>query len=639
MKQFLMRSAWAVTALGLCATAAARGLIPEPNAHAVPYATQANPETLLLDASTAGRGFATSTMQIPVAPGPFTFVYPKWIPGYHSPHGPLVDVSQIKVSANGKPLAWRRDKVDMYAFHVTVPEGVHTLDVQFTVLLNSAGSLRASPNVAVLTWTRVLFYQNDVNYHDDYVKASVILPKGWGYSTALTTESRVGERVNFKEEPLAYLGDSPLDIGRYYKKVLLWQHDHAHMWLDMFADAPQDLDVPANVLQAYKNVAPEALALYGSRHWYNYHALLALSNHITFEGVEHHQSSDNRASADFMTNPKMQMMAGDLVTHEFSHSWNGKYRRPWDLITDNYQIPQRTDLLWVYEGMNQYLGDLLSFRSGIRQPSEYPQYLAMIYNEMATEPGRDTEPLIDLTTGAPYFYMTANGQYPSLRRSAADFYTEGELLWLDVDTIIRARTHGRKSLDDFWHLYSQPALTGPITKPYTRSDIEHLLNEVCPYDWHAFFQKHVYEVSRLPPTGELERSGWRLVYTAKPNPFITAEQETDHTDYQWLTYGFNVGRSGALTDVREGSPAWNAGMAPGMKLVAVDGQKFSPGVLQYELRKAAKDSVPTRFTVAQDGGVRTIAVGYFGGPRYPHLVRIAGTPNMLAKIMAPHAGH
>jgi predicted metalloprotease with PDZ domain len=634
-----IRSVATIVALGFLGTASAAGLIPEPNANAVPYATKANPETLVLDARLAGRGIAISTMHIPVRPGPFTFVYPKWIPGYHSPAGVLADISQLTVSADGRTLTWRRDKVDMYAFHVMIPAGVHSIKVQFTMLLNGGTSRRATPELATICWTRAFFYQNDINYHHYYLRASIILPKGWGYGTALTTVSRAGQRVNFAEEPLTYVGDSPLFMGRYYRKVQLWHQGDAHMWLDMFADTPQELDVPAKLLAAYKRLPDEAFALYGSRHWYNYHALLAMSNHISYDGIEHHQSSDDRASADFMTNPDQQLLGGDLIPHEFSHSWNGKYRRPWDLKTDNYQIPQRTDLLWVYEGMNQYLGDLLSFRSGIRKPSEYPQYLAMIYNQMATEPGRNTEPLIDLTTGAPYFYMTANGEYPSLRRSAGDFYTEGELLWLDVDTIIRARTDGKKSLDDFWHLYSEPKLTGPITKPYTRADIEHMLNEVCPYDWHAFFQRHVYEVSKLPPTGELERSGWRLVYTAKPNPFITAAQDTYHTDYQWLTYGFNVGGSGALTDVREGSPAWDAGMAPGMKLIAVNGQSFSAGVLKYALRQAQHDHVATRFTVAQDGWVRTIAVSYFGGPRYPHLVRIPGTVNMLARIMAPHAGH
>ena len=635
MKRFLTLSYLGLAALGLCVAQA--GIIPEPNADAVPYATQGNPETLVVDASTAGRGFVTSTMNIPVKPGPFTFVYPEWIPAYHGPHNPLADVSQIVVSANGRPLAWHRDKVDMYAFHVDVPQGVSSIKVRFTVLLNSGGSKRATANLAVISWTRMLFYQNDVNYHHYYLKASVILPPGWDYSTALTTAGRAGQRVNFAEEPLTYVGDSPLFVGRYDKKVLLWHRGTAHMWLDMFADAPQDLDAPAKILDAYKNVAPEALALYGSRHWHDYHALLALSNNITWEGVEHHQSSDNRAPAGFMTNPKMQLAAGDLVTHEFSHSWNGKYRRPWDLTTLNYQIPQRTDLLWVYEGMNQYLGDLLSFRSGIRKPGLYPQYLAMIYSAMANEPGRDTIPLIDLTTGAPYYYWQSRGPYSSIRRTAGDFYTEGELLWLDVDTIIRTRTHGRKSLDDFLHLYSAPKVTGPITKTYTLADIEHLLNEVAPYDWHAFFQRHVYEIAKLPPTGELKRSGWRLVYTAKPNKFIQARDALRHVSYQWMSYGFDVGKGNVLTGVREGSPAWKAGMAPGMKIEAVDGQSYTPAVLTYALKQAKKTSRSTAFLVSQDGWVHAIAVSYFGGPRYPHLERIKGKPNLLAKIMAPHA--
>lgn len=339
-----------------------------------------------------------------------------------------------------------------------------------------------------------------------------------------------------------------------------------------------------------------------------------------------------------MTNPKWQLTAGDLLTHEFSHSWNGKYRRPWDLSTDNYQIPQRTDLLWVYEGMNQYLGDLLSFRAGIRKPSEYPQYLASIYASMASEPGRNTEPLIDLTTAAPFLYE-AGGQYPSIRRTAGDFYTEGELLWLDVDTIIRTQTHGKKSLDTFLHLYSEPKFTGPITKTYTRADIEKLLNEVAPYPWHAFFQRHVYEVAKRPPTGELKRSGWKLVYTAKPNPFIAARDQLFGMNYQWLSYGFNVGKHGVLLDVREGSPAWQAKMAPGMKIESVDGQGYSPGVLKYVLKQAEHTHQPTTFVVAKDGWFHTLEVSYFDGPRYPHLVRIPGTVNLLSKIMAPHAKH
>ncbi len=622
-------------ALLIPSLAHAMGIIPEPNANTVALATRANPEVLTLDARDVGRGLMTAIMLIPVQPGPFTLVYPQWIPGEHGPTGPLADISQLRISANGKALAWRRDKVDMYAFHVEVPSGVSKLRVQFTVLVNSPTPM-STPNLAVVNWNRVLFYQNNTNSHDVYFRTRILLPKGWSYGTALPAPRQHGERIDFGEVPLNMLVDSPLDAGRYFRHIKLWQRGKAYQMLDIFADRPQDLDIPASLIAKYRRMMPEALALYGSRHWYDYHSLLVLSNKIGFEGIEHHQSSDDRAPGTFMINPQWQLLAGDLLTHEFSHSWNGKYRRPWDLTTLNFQIPQRTDLLWVYEGLNQYLGDLLSFRMGIRKPSEYPQYLATLYSRMANEPGRLSEPLIDLTTAAPYLYQ-ARGSYPEIRRTAGDFYTEGELLWLDVDTIIRTRTHGRKSLDTFLHKFSGPAFTGPITKTYTRNAIEKLLNDVVSYDWHAFFQKHVYEVATLPPTGELRRSGWKLVYTSKPNLFMKARQTLHHINDQWLTYGMDISKDGRVSQVRENSPAWKAGMAPGMKIKAVDGQVYSPKTLNYAMKQAVHDSAPSVFLVNNDGWFQTHDVAYHGGPRYPHLVRIPGVPNMLAKIMAAQA--
>ncbi|MDE2450533.1 MAG: M61 family peptidase, partial [Gammaproteobacteria bacterium] len=512
-----------------------------PNANAQPDATQANPETLVLDARNVGRGLMTSTMRIPVKPGPFTFVYPEWTPGEHGPTGPLSNLSQIKVAANGQPLEWQRDRVDMFAFHVNVPRGIHALDVQFTVLVNSPGDRMSTPNVAILNWNRVLFYQADTDSHRVFFEPSIILPEGWGYGTALPGPQQSGQRVDFAEVPLNMLVDSPLDSGRYYKHIELWRQGSAYQMLDIFADKPQDLDVPDTLIAKYRRMAPEAFALYGSRHWDDYHSLLELSDAIGFQGIEHHQSSDNRAPDDFMTNAKNQLAHGDLLTHEFSHSWNGKYRRPADLTTRNFQIPMQTDLLWVYEGMNQYLGDLLSFRTGIRKPGDYPEYLAALYARLASEPGRNTEPLIDTTTAAPYLYQVA-GSYPSIRRTAGDFYAEGELLWLDADTLIREQTQGKKSLDDFLHIYSAPSVTGPITKTYTRADIERLLNEVAPYDWHAFFQKRVYEVAPQPPTDELARAGWQLVYSSKPNTFTEASGMLQHTNNQWYSYGFEIGK-------------------------------------------------------------------------------------------------
>lgn len=605
----------------------------EPNASAPSYTSASDPEILVLDAREAGRGLMYSHMTIPVRPGPFTFVYPEWIPGEHGPSGPLEDVSQLRVSANGSSLHADRDQVDMYAFHADVPQGVSHIDVDFTVILNAPDAM-STKNLAIVNWNRVLFYQNDTNSKDDFIKASVILPNGWGYGTALPVADQGGDRVDFDTVALNFFIDSPMDIGRYYRHIVLWQGDGTEQVLDAFADAPQDLDFPSALIDPYHNMMPEALALYGSRHWNVYHSLLTLSDTIHPEGIEHHQSSDNRAPADYMTNPTWQLSGGDLLTHEFSHSWNGKYRRPFDLWQPNFQIPEHTELLWVYEGMNQYLGDLLSFRMGIRKPSSYPEYLAWIYASMDNETGRSTTSLIDLTTAAPYGFMHG-GPWGALRRGAGDFYTEGELLWLDADAIIRELSHGRKSLDDFLHLYSEPALTGPITKTYTREDIEQLLNEVQPYDWHAFFERYVYSVSEHPPS-DFAAEGFRLVYNATPNAFIAANEELRHGDDETYGIGLSVNAKGAIVGVRENSAAWNAGLGPEMTVLAVDAQTYTPEVLRYAIRQAQRSSAPIPFVIEQNGWVNTYEVNYHDGLRYPHLERIPNVPDMLLQIMSPH---
>ena len=445
------------------------------------------------------------------------------------------------------------------------------LDVDFDVLLNAPDDVMSSRSIAMVNWNRVLLYRSGASSRDTFFKPSIQLPPGWEYATALRDGARTGNRVDFAVTSLEMFVDSPLDLGRYVKKWDLWKDGTAFVQLDAFADYPQDLEIPESLLRAYDRMPAEAFAMYGSRHFIDYHALLALSDAIGFEGIEHHQSSDDRAPDDFLTDADESLAAGDLITHEFSHSWNGKYRRPADLTTPNFQVPMKTDLLWVYEGMNQYLGDLLSFRCGIREPKKYPEYLATIYADMDTESGRTTTPLIDLTTGAPYYYE-ARGSYGSIRRNANDFYTEGELVWLDADTIIRARSHNARSLDTFLHRFTEPSTTGPMVVTYTREQVETLLNGVEPYDWHAFFEKYVYQTDLHPPSDELERAGWKLVYTPKPNEFIEAEASSSRAIHGWYSYGANISEKGSIADVRVDSPAWKAGLVPGMTILAVNGQ-------------------------------------------------------------------
>ncbi len=609
---------------------------------AVSLATQNNPMTVVLDERTAPRGFAYSHMTIPVKPGPFTIDYPEWIPGEHGPTGPLHDVSQLVVTGNGQTIPWHRDQVDMYAFHLNIPQGVSTIDVNFTVLLNTTNNftdgVMATRNIMVGNWNRYIFYQRNIDNTKYFVKATLILPNRWDYASALPVESRSGQEIKFKTVSLETLVDSPTDSGRYYRHILTWQQGKYKTWLDLFADHPEDLKVPPKLLAAYKRLTPEAIALYGGHHWNVYHSELTLSDLIPGQGIEHHQSSDDRAGDDFMTNPLKQLVGGDLLPHEFSHSWNGKYRRPFDLQQPNFNQPhpEHTELLWQYEGMNQYMGDLLAFRTGIKGTAkDYPEYLAAIYSQMANEPGRKTEPIIDLTTGAPYFYATG-GAYGSLRRSAGDFYTEGELMWLDVDTIIRTLTHGKKSIDTYTKLFAG-GVSSPKVVTYTRADIEHYLNEVVPYNWHGFFQKYVYSIAPKPPTGELARAGYRLVYNDKPNKYVSAYETLRHFIDSWNDVGLDLSDAGNVGDVREGSAAWNAGFGVGMKIVAVNNRAFSPAIWNAAVKATSASTTPMDLLVNQDGHYSDLIVHYTGGQKIPHLVRIKGTHDMLMDIMRPHA--
>lgn len=602
-----------------------------------PLATQGNPMTLLLDARKAPIGRAYAHMTIPARPGPFTIDYPQWIPGEHGPTGPLSDISELRVSANGKQLHWQRDQVDLYAFHINVPAGAAAVNVDFTVLLNGGGDMMATRNILVGNWNRYIFYQRNVDNTQYFVRAAMIMPAGWDFASALPVASRNVDRVNFGTVTLETLVDSPTDIGRYVKHFTTWTGDGAATYLDLFADAPEDLKIDTKVIDAYKRLTPEAMTLYGGRHWNVYHAELTLSNSLGFQGIEHHQSSDDRAPDDFLTNPRGQQFSGDLVPHEFSHSWNGKYRRPFDLQQPDYNdpYPERTELLWQYEGMNQYMGDMLSFRSGIRDPKDYPEYLAALYANLAYEPGRDTTPLIDTTTGAPYYFCCARGVYPSLRRTAGDFYREGELVWLDADTIIREQSHGTKSLDDYTKIFAG-GVSGPKVVTYTREDLENYLNQVVPYDWHGFFEKYVYSIAPVPPTDEFARAGYKFVFNATPNRFA-AGRAGGRGVQGWFDAGITLGGTGNVADVRENSAAWKAGLAPGMQVVGVNGREFNADLWIEAIKDAQTSSAPIRLLVKQGHWYQTIDLAYHDGLKYPHLERIAGMPDMFADIMRPHA--
>ena len=606
-------------------------------AAALPVAAAGAPMTLIVDARDATHNILHVRMEIPAHPGPFTLVYPEWIPGEHGPTGPINSVAVLRVTANGAAVPWQRDLVDLYAFHMDVPPGTSVLDVSFDQLIASQDPM-ATPNLMILNWNRVLLYPAGTHSDDVSVRPSVELPAGWQFGTALAGAQRSGDTVSFELVSLTTLVDSPLDAGRFFRRVVLLESAGFSNELDIFADQPRDLDVAPGIVQDYKNLIAEADALYGARHWSNYHFLLTLSDKIPFQGIEHHQSSDNRASDDYLTDADALKNAPDLLPHEFSHSWNGKYRRPADLTTPDYQQPEETDLLWVYEGLNQYLGDMLAFRCGLVSADEYPEYLAHLYGQLDFEPGRLATPLVDTTISAPYLYLAPN-DWASQRRSSGDFYTEGELVWLSADAIIRTRSQGRKSLDDFLKAFDGQRTTPPMVVTYTRQDVIDALNAVQPYDWAGFFQKYVYEVAPHPVALGIDLAGYKLVWSATPNTWDALDATVAQTHHFEYSLGFATNADGHVADVLQGSPAATAGMGADTSIVAVNGRRYTPEVLSAAIA-AAKDSTrPIELITVSDDEYRTLAIDYHGGERYPHLARIAGTPDLLASIMAPRSHH
>ncbi|MGH9581468.1 MAG: M61 family peptidase, partial [Bryobacteraceae bacterium] len=401
---------------------------------------------------------------------------------------------------------------------------------------------------------------------------------------------------------------------------------------------PEDLDASKEQIAAFSNLIRETGALYKSRHYHSYHFLLTLSDNVAHFGLEHHQSSDDRVSASLLIDPDLYMLDGDLLPHEFTHSWNGKYRRPAGLYTTNFQQPMKGNLLWVYEGLTQYLGDVLATRSGIWTPDEYRSYLAASAAFLDHRPGRTWRDLEDTAVAAQILYSSSN-QWDNWRRSV-DYYAEGELIWLDADTTIRRLSKNKRSLNDFCARFlGLNGNTGPITITYTFDDLVKALNAVQPYDWAQFFHERLTSLSPHAPLDGITNGGYRVEYTSRPNRFIRASESRVHGVNAWYSLGFRMGDDHKITDVLVGSPAYQAGLGPGMEIVAVDGRAVTDDLLRGAIHNTADSQQPVHLIVENTGFFRVIALNYHGGEKYPHLVRESNKPALLDRILKPLAKH
>ena len=593
-----------------------------------------------VDASDATRRLIHVKMQFPAKPGPMSLLYPKWIPGEHGPTGPIEDLAGIKITGNGQPIRWDRDPVNMYEFHVTVPQGVSSLDVvaEFISPPESGGFSSGSSvtsQLAVLSWNQFLLYPKGVPSDKLEFQASLKVPTGWRYGTALPIQSETGNQILFKPSSLTTLVDSPVQAGANFKTIDLSPNGPVRHYLHIAADSERATRIRDEETKAFRNLVAEANTLFGAHHFRDYHFLYTLSDHVAHFGLEHHESSDDRVDEDSLTDEDHRRLAAGLLPHEFVHSWNGKFRRPAGLATPSYNEPMEGALLWVYEGLTEYLGEILTPRSGLSNKEDFLASLALEAAALDGKIGRTWRPLADTAVAAQVLYAS-RFDYTDLRRSV-DYYPEGTLIWLEADVTIRRLSGGKKSLDDFCKLWAGGPGGKPDVKTYNFEDVVTTLNATQAFDWAKFLNDRIQSTSPRAPLGGITGGGYNLVYTAEPSAYWKSVEGVRKAVNMQYSLGFVAKATGEIGDVRLETPAAKAGITPGTKIIAVNGREFSPSVLKNAVTDAVENTAPISFIVKDGEYYRTIAVDYHGGEKYPQLVRDNSKPDVLGDIIAPKA--
>ena len=597
------------------------------------------PVSLHVDANDTVQGIFRVHESMPAKPGPLTLLYPQWIPGDHSPTGPVAMLAGLKLSANGRPIPWVRDKYNVYAFHLDVPEGVAAIDVDFQYLSERAddADFEITDNLSYMEWSKVALYPAGYYTRGITFAPSVTLPHGWRLGTALETASFSGDTTTFKPVTFDNLVDSPVYAGRYLKRVALNPGDKAPVFMDIVADEPKYLEMTPEQLAVHRNLVTQATKLFGSHHYDHYDFLFSLSDQLAGNGTEHHQSSEDGVGADYFTAWKENASERDLLAHEYTHSWNGKFRRPADLWTPNFNVPMGDSLLWVYEGQTQYWGFVLTARAGMWTPQEFRDGLAMVAaNYERNREGFQWRTLED-TTNDPTVARRSPLPYRSWQMSE-DYYSGGQMMWLDVDAKLRSLTHDKHSLDDFAKAFFGVDNGSYVPKTYTFDDVVAALNGVAPYDWASFLNARARSLN--PPLQDgLAATGWKLVYDDNESEFEKQYDGRPQSSRHLLNFTWSIGLtitgSGKVNDVRWDGPAFKAGVSTGATVVAVNGTEYSKDALSSAITAAKDGKAPIALTLKYQGRFRTVPVDYHGGLQYPHLVRVEGTPDYLSEIIAP----
>jgi len=596
------------------------------------------PIRISVDATEVARKVLHAELSIPAQPGPLTLYYPKWMPADHSPDGPIWNVAGLQFSAAGKSIPWSQDSVDMYAFHVEVPEGTNLVTAKLDFLLSAPGptidfSASGTARLFVLMWNQVVLYPSGWPASQITFQPKLTVPGGWKYNTALPIAEQSSGTITFKAVALDLLIDSPVQSGIYTRVIPLTPGKNPSHEIDVAADSNSALDIPPAVIDNYKRLVLEAQALYQSHHYREYHFLLTLSDHIMGLGQEHHESSDDRVPANALSDPNQRLLGADLLPHEFTHSWNGQYRRPEGLATPDFQQPMKGELLWVYEGLTTYLGTVLAARSGLRNAEQTREHLAWLASTLDHRAGRTWRSLENTSRAAQVLYF-APSDWSSYRRGT-DFYPESVLIWLEADVIIRKLTQGRRSMDDFCRTFLGGPEVMPVVKTYNFDDLVAAMNEVAAYDWRSFFADRLQSVDAHAPLKGLTEGGWQLTYNDEPNQMMAASHAAAGPADYTSSIGLLVKADGTVQDAIPGLPAYQRGISPYTRIVAVNGRQFTVDELDRAVAESKTLTGPIVLLTSNAGFIESHELDYHGGLRYPHLVRNDGGHDYLDEILKP----
>jgi predicted metalloprotease with PDZ domain len=627
------------------AAIAAPGVTPEPLA---PTAAVAGPKDvpypgvlhLSVDATDVERRIFRIYETVPVTDQrDLVLLVPEWLPGWHAPAGRshIGRIAGLRITAHGAALTWRRDGLDMFAFHVAVPAGTSSLDLEFQYLSPPSadiGTLDLTPNIVTLEWASFVLYPAGHFARQITVDAELKVPQGWHLASALEPAGAPGASTAFKRTDLDTLVDSPVYAGRFWRRLDLDPGAATAVFLDLFADRPQSLEATPEQIAAHRAMIQQAYKLFGARHYDHYDFLLSLSDGLESTGLEHHRSSEDGEKPNYFTEWDKTSYDRDLLAHEFVHSWNGKFRRPADLWTPNFNVPMRNSLLWVYEGQTQYWGQVLTARSGLWSKEQALDQLAWVAAWYSASTGRAWRPLQDTTNDEIINPREKPQPWLSWQRFE-DYYDVGQLVWLDADTLVRELSNGERSLDDFARRFfgTDDGSFTPVT--YSFADVVSTLNKVQPYDWAKFLRDRLDATGADAPLDGIRRGGYRLVFNDTPGEVYKSRESHEKMTDLTFSIGLIVDKDGKLKDVLWDGPAYKAGLTVNCLLVAVNGLAFDPDRLKEDISAARTTGEPIELIVRNGDNFRVARLDYHAGLRYPHLERVAGQAARLDEILAP----